>query len=424
MFIATVFRIRTRFCQTLNITRTLCLHRVNHQSMSDIKSVACTFIDENKNRLNDLSQDIWKTPELGFQEFHAHEVLTKFLEKNGFDVTRKYKIDTAFRAVYGEGKPHIAVICEYDALPNIGHACGHNLIAEVGVATGIAIKEAMSTQNLKCGKLSVIGTPAEEGKCGKSYMIAAGVFNDVDVAMMAHPSQFTLSKPLMVAMTPVNIRFTGKASHASSFPWDGVNALDAAVTCYNNISCMRQQMKPMWRAMGIIKKGGDVPNIIPNEAELEYYLSTPTDEELNILKEKFVGCIEGAATATGCKATYKFADHFYSALMSNNRMAKLFEENASSIGVHIDNDLDVVLKYGGATDMGNVSRIVPSIHPKYYIGTKICNHNEGFTTASGDPAAQPYTLAISKALAMTALDIYTNPAVLKEIKEEFSNITQ
>lgn len=255
-------------------------------------------------------------------------------------------------------------------------------------------------------------------------MIAAGVFDDVDVAMMAHPSQFTLSKPLIVAMTPVHISFTGKASHASSFPWDGVNALDAAVTCYNNISCMRQQMKPMWRAMGIIKKGGDVPNIIPNEAELEYYLSTPTDEELNILKEKLVGCIEGAATATGCKATYKFADHFYSALMSNNRMAKLFEDNSSSIGVHIDNDPDVVLKYGGATDMGNVSKIVPSIHPKYYIGTKICNHNEGFTTASGDQAAQPYTLAISKALAMTALDIYTKPDVLKEIKEEFSDLNQ
>ncbi|XP_052811056.1 LOW QUALITY PROTEIN: xaa-Arg dipeptidase-like [Mya arenaria] len=393
--------------------------------MDDIKAIVGDVIDQNSAELNRISQSIWNNPELAFNEFHAHSELTDFLEVLGFTVEKSFNLPTAFRATYKTDNavsgPNIAILCEYDALPGIGHACGHNLIAEVGVAAGLAVKEAMiaaQEENLT-GTLTVLGCPAEEGLCGKSDLLRLGAFEGVDVALMAHPSQFNLSRPRYVSMTPLSIKYHGKASHASSHPWDGFNALDAAVQCYTNISHARQQMRPDWRVHGVIKNGGLQPNIIPDETELEYYLRTPTDPEMVTLREKVTGCIEGAALATGCTVDYKFSEKSYSNLISNNTLAEIYERNFAEVGAAIETDEERKRKFGGSTDMGNVSHVIPSLHPKFHIGSFVSNHSKDFTAVAGDSKAQKYTLDVAKALALTALDIYRDKSLLEKIKMDF-----
>lgn len=353
--------------------------------MDDITSIAYSTIDQESSDLYRLSRSIWSQPELGFKEHFAHSELTDFLEKTGFLVEKSFKLETAFRATYthsgaesvsAEPGPNIAILCEYDALPGIGHACGHNLIAEVGVAAALGVKAAMiANPDQLFGTVTVLGCPAEEGLCGKADLLRLGAFDGIDVAVMAHPSQTTLSRPNYVSMTPLSVKYHGRAVHASSHPWDGLNALDAAVACYNNISNLRQQMRPTWRVHGVIKNGGAQPNIIPEETELEYYLRTPNDDEMVILKQKVEGCVQGAALATGCTVDFKFGEKSYSNLLSNNTLVELFEKNGRAVGIEFETDEEKKRKFGGSTDMGNVSHVIPSIHPKYYIGTSVSNHS-------------------------------------------------
>ena len=196
---------------------------------TELKDVASVAVYAAQGELNKLSGEIWKHPELGFEEHKAHELLTSFLEKKGFSVERSFSLKTAFRAKFGSGKPNVCVICEYDALPEIGHACGHNLIAEAGVAAGLGVKAALETSGAPGGTLTVMGTPAEEGGGGKVYLVEDGAFRDIDIAMMVHPSLYSVIKPGFVAIASYTVSFTGKAVHAAVAPWEGVNALDAAV---------------------------------------------------------------------------------------------------------------------------------------------------------------------------------------------------
>ncbi|CAC5409037.1 Peptidase M20 domain-containing protein 2 [Mytilus coruscus] len=391
--------------------------------MDLLKQTTFQRIDEASEELEELSKDIWRNPELNFMEHYAHEKLTNFLESKGFDVTKKFVLETGFKAEVGIAKigPNIAVICEYDALPEIGHACGHNLIAEAGVAAGLGIKAALEKMEKPFGRITVLGTPAEEGGGGKIDMINNGVFDDIDVAMMVHPSSKTSSHVSLTAIDRVNIKYIGKAAHAAVYPWNGVNALDAAVLCYQTVSCLRQQMKPTWRVHGIIKNGGIKSNIIPELTELEYSYRAPNKQELDQLKDKMISCFDSAATGTGCQVTYDFSSKPYMNMVSNNRMADAFRSNAESLGVKFDAKEDEI---GGSSDMGNVSQIVPSIHPIYNIDTIYGNHTKDFTTAAGDPKSQLHTLNQAKAMALTCLDIFTNENLLKDIKEEFAVFKQ
>ncbi|XP_067676317.1 peptidase M20 domain-containing protein 2-like [Haliotis asinina] len=388
---------------------------------TNMKETACEEIHRFAPDLNKISQAIWKNPEQYYEEVSAHHVLTDFLEKHGFEVERNYKLDTAFRAVFGKdgSGPHVAILCEYDALPEIGHACGHNLIAEVGVAAGLGVKAALQASGTG-GKLTVLGTPAEEEGGGKIDLINADVFKDVDAAMMAHPTPYVTAFPVYLSDVGCVIKFHGRASHAAGFPWEGINALDAAVLCYQNISCLRQQMKPDWRVHGIINNGGVKQNIIPELTELTFSMRAPTDAELNVLKEKVSKCIEAAASATGCTVEYEFDRKKYSNLVTNKTLANAFEANARSIGVAFTPQEQLKGMICGSTDMGNVSYVLPSIHPIFFVGVGGCpNHTREFTAAAGSPEAQPYTLDVGKALAMTAVDIYTSPNTLAEMKEDF-----
>ncbi|XP_048769646.2 xaa-Arg dipeptidase-like [Ostrea edulis] len=389
--------------------------------MADLKHVACSAIDKYADDLHTLSKEIWLHPELNFEEFYSHDYLTKFLEDSGFPVDRKYKNETAFRATLGDKTqgPHVAVLCEYDALPGIGHACGHNLIAEVGVAAGLGIKAAFESFGKPLGQLSVIGTPAEEGGGGKIVLLDQGVFDGVDVAMMSHPAPMDCLSASFNAVKRAIITYKGRASHAAAFPWEGVNALDAAVNAYQSVSNLRQQMKPTWRVHGIISKGGTKPNIIPEETELQYYFRAPSQKEVDILTEKSMKCFESAATATGCTIEVKFEERNYLNVIHNTSLLKTFEKNIKTLE-HFQELPESEFPAGGSTDMGNVSYAVPSIHPMFYIGSDALNHTREFTVATGDPVAQPYTLEQGKALAMTAIDVFTNPDLLQQIKEDFT----
>ncbi|XP_071796518.1 xaa-Arg dipeptidase-like isoform X2 [Asterias amurensis] len=385
-----------------------------------MEEAAKAKIDASAEDLNALSQDIWSHPELNFNEHHAHEVLTDFLEKEGFKVERKFVLETAFRATFGcdDAGPNVCVICEYDALPGIGHACGHNLIAECGVAAGLAIKAALEANGNKYGKVTVLGTPAEEGGGGKKYLIKANVFDDIAVAMMAHPYRYNVPRPIALSVIALKIKFHGKASHAAASPWDGNNALDAAVMCYQAISNMRQQIKPDCRIHGIFTNGGAAPNIIPEEAELTYYLRALNEGELAIVKRKVLACAEGAALASECKVESK--DLFsYANILTNVGLVSIYEKYAKEYGL----ELEYNVNHTGSTDFGNASYVVPGIHPMFYLTDKANIHTHDFEGVAGAPEAQAPTLIQAKALALTAIELLQPDGQdkLKKIQQEFKD---
>lgn len=394
-----------------------------------LKAKACCAIDTLSKELLDLSDKIWNVPELMFEEHQAHETLTSFFEKHGFYVKRNYPLDTAFIASNKpnriSNKPCVAVICEYDALPGIGHACGHNLIAEAGAAAAIGIKAALEdvTEGLD-GHLLVMGTPAEEGGGGKILMLDKGCFDDVDFSMMVHPAPYDVVYIASLALQDVHVTFTGKAAHAAAFPWEGVNALDAAVQCYSSVSMLRQQMKPTWRVHGVFTDGGLEPAIIPERSQLHFYLRAPTVNELEIFKVKFENCCRGAAEATGCAVEIEWhgfgKDNMaYQNIRTNAVLAELYQKHAESLGIQYPPRNVQETLPTGSTDMGNVSHIIPSIHPYYCIACKGVNHTREFTESAGGTAAQSPTLIAAKAMAMTAIDVLCNPHLLENVKKAF-----
>lgn len=386
--------------------------------MSNLKHVAATAVDHRQKELYELSDEIWRNPELNFEEHTAHRILTDYLEKQGFLVERSYTgIKTAFRASYGSGRPNVCVICEYDALPEIGHACGHNLIAEAGIAAGVALKAAMETSGSELGRLTVLGTPAEEGGGGKVYLIENGAFQDIDIALMVHPGP-TNNMIGYNAMSQIEVEYIGKSAHAAAFPWEGVNALDAAVMAYNAVSVARQQFRPTWRVHGVITNGGIKPNIIPESSKVLYYIRTPTKEELEELRQKVMCCFEAAAKATGCQVNIKQVGKSYENLKINPVLAGLYTSNFKSL---CGQDLATGVP-AASTDMGNVSHIVPSIHPKFAIGSgREVNHSQAFTAVANEPAAHTNALVAAKALAFTCIDVLTTTGALEEISDSFKS---
>ena len=385
---------------------------------NDLKKVASSTIDENTEELKAISEKIWSSPELCYKEYKAHDLLTDFLEKKGFSVERSYTgIETAFRATFGSGKPNVCVICEYDALPEIGHACGHNLIAEAGVAAGLGLKAALESSNAPKGRLTVMGTPAEEGGGGKIKLINNGAFEDIDIAMMVHPAPRSAIKPICTCISSLQVTYTGKAAHAAAFPWEGVNALDAAVMAYTSISVLRQQMKPTWRVHGVITNGGAKPNIIPEKASMEYYIRAPNKSDLALLRNKVDCCFEAAAKSTGCDVEIlEDMAATYLDIANNSTLAKKFGDNWGALGASFDDIYDI----GGSTDMGNVSYTVPSIHPCYQIGSgSEVNHAREFTAVANTPEARAETLVAAKAMAHTCIDVLTTDGLLEEIIEVF-----
>ena len=370
-----------------------------------------------RNQLRELSEKIHANPETGFEEVKAAAWLTEYLVKNSFSIERGIcQLPTAFRASYGKGKPVIAILAEYDALPGIGHACGHNLIATTAVGAGVATKQAIDQFG---GSVMVIGTPAEEGKAGKSIMVDRGAFNKVDFAMMVHPGVIDMATFYSLACQNVNVEFFGKASHAASAPEAGINALEALILAYNAVNSLRQHIRSNERIHGVITDGGEAANIVPAHSAANFIVRAEDDNRLNALKERFIDCFTGAATASGAQLEYKWDDNYYAAMKNNMTAARLFADNMSSVGrtvIYPDSG-----RPSGSTDMGNVSQVVPGIHPFVGIAPReVSLHSLEFAETAASEAGIKGMLDATKALAMTVVDLLASPETMDKVKEEFS----
>jgi amidohydrolase len=386
-----------------------------------LKTRVTDAVDRLADDLEALSHRIHDTPELCFKEERAHSWLTEFLAKHGAAVERGVGgLPTAFRAtIDGTGPgPTIAIMAEYDALPGIGHACGHNVIATAGVGAGAALAAALGRLPF-AGRIQVIGTPAEEGGAGKVKLMDAGVFENVDAAMMIHGRCGTLVWRPSLGIIKVKAEFFGSAAHASSWPWRGVNALNAVIQLFVALDMMRQQIRPEARVHGIISNGGAQPNIIPEYASAEFYLRALTVDYCHELFRRFQACAEGAAAATGCRVTVTQEGEIHEPLKPNAPMATLFAKNLEFIDFPVDPD-DGEAGYG-STDCGNVSQQLPTIHPYIRISPDgVPGHSREFAQWARSPMARQGMVAGAKALALTALDLVASPAVLAQAKQDFA----
>jgi amidohydrolase len=390
------------------------------ETLDSAKDKIAAAVDRIADELEQLSLRIHANPELAFHEEKAAGWLSEFLAAHGARVERGVGgLPTAFRAtIPGTGPgPTIAILAEYDALPGIGHACGHNVIAGAGAGAGAALAAALQTLPFP-GRIQVIGTPAEEGGAGKVKLMEAGVFGDVDAAMMIHGRPGTQVWRPSLGIVKVKCEFLGKAAHASSWPWRGVNALNAVIQLFVSLDMLRQQVRPEARIHGVITKGGEQANIIPEHTAAEFYLRAPTRDDCKELLRRFEGCAEGAARATGCTVNVIADPIIHDPLKPNFAMAKLFQQNLERIDFPEDPD-DGEAGYA-STDCGNLSQALPTIHP--YI--RICpdgvpGHSREMAEWAKSPLARTGMVAAAKTLAMTALDLLASPGDLSRAKEEF-----
>jgi len=386
--------------------------------MSDVKDRIGHAIDRLAGELEQLSQRIHDHPELGYQEVRAAGWLTEFLAAHGFAVERGVGgVETAFRATVGTSDgPTIAILCEYDALPAIGHACGHNVIAASGAGAGAAL--AAVRDALPKGRVHVIGTPAEEGGGGKVRLIRGGVFKNVDAAMMIHGfDRWILHYPLL-GIVRVGFEFTGKAAHASADPWEGINALDAVIQTFNNVSMLRQQVRPDARIHGIVTNGGAAPNIIPELAAATFYVRAARLDDLWALRKRVVACAEGAAKATGTTLQVIEHDNAYEPMRRNDTLLDAFRANLETVARDVT--LSEERERLGSSDVGNVSQVLPTIQPMVKIapdGTPI--HSRAFEAAATGPLARQGMLEAAKTMAMTTYDLLANPALVARARREF-----
>ncbi len=389
-----------------------------------LKASVIKEIDANRSHLRELSLKIHDNPEPGFEEVKAAAWLTRYLEDNGFSVERGIcELKTAFKARYGRGKPVIAILGEYDALPGIGHGCGHNLIGTAAVAAGVAAKLVVDQLG---GSVMVIGTPAEEIWGGKCYMANRGGFDGLDAVMMIHPGTSNVvnildDNPGSLAAWPIDIEFFGKASHAAAAPEDGVNALDAMILSFVSIGALRQQIESTARIHGIITDGGQAVNAIPSHTAASFLVRAETVSYMEELKEKVLNCFISAASATGARLEYKWGEGYYLPVLNNLTLANTFKPNLEVLGRKVEPRKPGKLTDGrGSNDLGNVSQLVPAICAGIGISDEdIPGHSPEMADAAASEAGIKGMLDGAKAMAMTIIDLLADPKTLDEIQKEF-----
>ena len=381
----------------------------------NLKASVAGEIDACCQQLGELSLKIHSNPELAFQEVRAATWLTEYLAENGFSVERGIcELPTAFRASYGRGKPIIAVLAEYDALPEVGHACGHNLIAAAAVGAGVASRLAVDSFG---GSILVIGTPGEELYGGKVIMAERGAFDNVDMAMITHPGVVNATAIQALACQTLEVEFSGKEAHAAARPEAGVNALEAMILSFNGINSLRQHIKERARIHGIITDGGEAPNIVPGHSAGSFIVRAEDDSYLDEVKEKVINCFTGAAMATGARLEYRWGEARYAPMLNNMALAGLFRRNLQSLGRRVLlNDSSGF----GSTDMGNVSQLMPAIHAMVAIAPpEVLIHSPQFAVTAASEAGIRGLLDAAKALAMTVADLLVSPDTVVKIKQEF-----
>jgi amidohydrolase len=376
-------------------------------------------IDRFSDRFKQISLFIGRNPELGHEEVKAMGALTEELRYHGFEVeTGMQQLETSFLAVYESTKPGpiVAYLCEYDALPDLGHACGHHLICTMSLSAAVGLKSVIDQIG---GTIRVYGTPAEETKGAKVTFAEAGMFDDVDFVLMAHPYHGYEKSGRSLAMDAIRFEFQGKAAHAAAAPHEGINALDGVIQLFNSINALRQQTRSDTRIHGIITDGGHAPNIIPDFAAANFYIRSADRPYTDELVKKVVRCAEGAALQTGCSMSWHPYELSYDDLITNAPLSELFTRNLCELGVD-----ETAIGSGqdhGSLDLGNVSRRCPAIHPFVQVIDERHNlHTEQFRDLALTDRALEGMLLAAKALAGTAYDVLANPNHLQSIRSYFN----
>jgi len=372
-------------------------------------------VESQRQQLIQLSLNIHDNPELGFKEEKASAWLASYLEDNAFHVERGIAgLPTAFRATYGQGSPRVGLLAEYDALPKIGHGCGHNIIGVSAVGAGVASKHIIDQLG---GSVVVLGTPGEEGLGGKIEMVKAGAFNGIDVAMIVHPDTRNISTEEALACSSLEVEFFGRPAHAAGQPHKGINALDAIILAFTSINSLRQHIRGDARIHGIITDGGEAPNIVPAHSAALFLVRALDNDYLSELKDRVLNCFTGASVATGARLEYKWRDRTYAPMKNNMTLAALFKQNLESLGREVE-AFDP--RFGlGSTDMGNVSQVAPSIHPTIAIAPReVLIHTPEFAAAAASEAGHNGLIDAAKAMAMTVADIL-QPGTIDQIRQEF-----
>jgi amidohydrolase len=375
----------------------------------DVSAVTAN-VDKISEQLTRLSHEISADPELSYDEHRAAKRCADLLELHGFEVERaSYGQQTSFAARIGSGDTHVVICAEYDALPGVGHACGHNIIAASALGAGIALVPFVQGNNMR---LTVLGTHAEEVGGGKVELIDAGAFDDADVALMMHPTPFDEYGPKSLAIEEWRVVFRGQASHASAAPELGRNALDGVIAGYNNISLLRQSFRKWQQVHGVIVDGGEAANVIPERAEASYYLRALNMDDLEDLRTRVRACMEGAATATSTSVEISVNGYVYESLKPHDALVTIFTEACDAIGreFHADPKGD---ELGGSTDFGNVSQRLPGLHADMAVYCfPAVNHQHEFAAACISPEGDKTMLEGAMALALTALAVTADTSQL------------
>jgi amidohydrolase len=390
-------------------------------------------VDVLRQELVDISLDIHAHPELNYQEYHAAQVLADALEHHGFRVERGVGgVETAFRGVISGGDgdgPTVALLAEYDALPGIGHGCGHNLIAMSNLAAGLG---AMAAMRSLPGRLIVLGTPAEEGGGGKIRLLEAGVFNDVDVALSSHPSSNRTLIPVDIpqdqswslAMVGYRYAYHGKAAHAAVVPHEGINALNAVIHLFTGIDALRQHLREDVRIHGIITDGGKAANVVPDFAAANFMLRSRDRDYLYEVVEKVRRVAEGAALLTGARLEILPAHPMYENVRPNAVLVRAARANAEAVGMPIDATPSGWNGGGASTDFGNVSQVLPAYYLRFAVSKEpVPGHSTAMTQAAKSALAHDSAIATAKVLALTACDLLTNPTLLEAARADFADRT-
>ncbi len=391
---------------------------MNTSEVDELKTTACNLIDKNAEVLISVSHEIHDHPEQNYEEVFASELLTRTANGLGVPVELgAFDCATGFSGDVGTG-PTVCIMSEYDALPDIGHGCGHNVIAAAGLGAAIALASIAKDSG---GRVRYMGTPAEEGGGGKILMARNGALSGVDLAMMVHPADADLATIDAIALQQLLVEYSGQESHAAAAPHMGRNALDAAVLGYMAVATLRQHIMPTERVHGIFLKSGEKPNIVPSEASTEWYVRSDNVSSLAALKPRVLAALESGAHACGCSVSHEWIGAAYADMVTNNTRGTMYAHNALRLGRTVTDPRNGGHRVVGSTDMGNVSHLVPSIHPMIASapsGTSI--HTKQFAQFARSPMADKAVLDGAKAMAMTAIDYWTSPERQVAVAGEFN----
>lgn len=381
------------------------------------KKLIVEGVTARREKLQAIAEELYRFPETGLNERRAAALLSGYLAENGFAVELGLAgLETAFKGVSGASGPTIAILAEMDALPGLGHACGHNVIAAAAVGAAVALHDVLPGDACR---VVVLGTPAEELGVGKVDLIAAGCFSEVDFAIMVHPSSRRQVIKGYLGLAKVRFHFIGKAAHAAAYPEEGINALDGVLQTFNAVNALRQHLRQDVRVHGIITDGGTAPNIVPGNASCYFYVRAEDLAEVARVKERLVACAEGAAKATGCRLEVEENPRVLAPMKINHAFSALYSAQLSYLGLP-EVRLPATTNRG-SSDIGNVSQIVPTIHPHVPIGDGLHIHSVDFAKATVSPRGKEAVLEGAMAMALTVLELVASPALREEIRAEFKS---